>query len=232
MYGHLLATAENIAHPFLEKRSEAGKAALCLITSDTGLCGSYNHNIISLAEKFLEEKGRGRLAFVFVGKKGFNFFRKRGVEFLNAYVGLNGKYSPLIADEIAGKLMKDFESGVVDEVYVAHTHFETAFRNKPTIKKILNLERKITQEEDFILEPDREGILERFLPYYLLQDFRVMLLESFISEHACRVIAMRSATDNAKEMLDSLTLIRNKTRQANITQDMIEVISTVEALRG
>ena len=103
---------------------------------------------------------------------------------------------------------------------------------KLRIKKILNLERKITQEEDFILEPDREGILERFLPYYLLQDFRAMLLESFISEHACRVIAMRSATDNAKEILDMLTLIRNKTRQANITQDMLEVISTAEALRG
>ncbi|MCM8797001.1 MAG: ATP synthase F1 subunit gamma [Candidatus Omnitrophica bacterium] len=232
VYGHLLGEAQGLTHPFFEERSDNGKIALCLVTSDSGLCGAYNVNIISLAEKFLQEHVKERIVFVFVGKKGFNFFRKKGFLPLHAYLGLNGRYNQSTADEIANKLFEIFSCRLVDEVYVAYTHFESAFIHKPTIKKLLNLKKNIPQEVNFIFEPDKEMIAERFLRHYLIFNFRIMLLEAFASEHACRVIAMRSATDNAKEMLQQLTLARNKMRQASITQEIMEVISTAEALKG
>ena len=232
IYGDLLGTLDTTGHPFFEKRVPVKKIALCLITSDSGLCGVYNHNIISLAERFLDGFGLNKVNLFLVGRKGFQYFRKRGVEVSDAYLGLNGKYSYAIADEIADKLLHSFNSRAVDEVHVAYTQFQTAFLHRPTINKILNLERKVVTQNEFILEPDRPRILELLLRNYLLQDFRFMLLQSFAAEHASRVIAMRSATDNAQEIVNRLTLTKNKMRQANITQEIMEVVSAVEALRG
>lgn len=222
-----------LSSPFLEERANKQNLGLCLITSDGGLCAGYNNNVIRLAEEFINKYGNDKIKLVAIGRKGLNYFKKRGMQILNSYIGLNGRYSNEISGEIANTLINIFLSGQVDEVYVAYTRYETALIHKPVIKKFLNIEvppegRKIK----YILEPDKERILEELLPRCISIQTRFFLLEAFTSEHAARTVAMKTATDNANELLDRLILQRNKVRQANITQEMMEIISSAEALKG
>lgn len=219
-------------NPFLVERSHKKKIGLCVITSDSGLCGAYNNDIIGLAEEFINERGSDRVRLIVIGKRGSNYFKKQEMDVLNSYIGLNGKYSDKIAVEIAIVLIDVFLSGEVDEVYIAYSHYKTAMVRTPVIKKILNVEMEKTSKIEYILEPDKNKILEDLLFKYIFMQIRISILEAFTSEHAARIVAMKTATDNAKELLDSLILLRNKVRQANITQEIMEIISSSEALKG
>jgi F-type H+-transporting ATPase subunit gamma len=218
--------------PFLAERAHKNKIGLCIITSDSGLCGAYNNDIISLAEEFIKNRGKDKIKLITIGKRGLNYFKKQEMDILNSYIGLNGKYSDKIAGGIAIALIDVFLSGEVDEVYIAYSHYKTAMVRTPVIKKILNVEVNSRRKIEYILEPDKEKILEDLLFKYIFMQIRVSILEAFTSEHAARIVAMKTATDNAKELLDSLVLLRNKVRQANITQDIMEIISSSEALKG
>jgi len=125
-----------------------------------------------------------------------------------------------------------FLTQAVGEVHIAYTHFKNAVVQKPQVKKFLNLETNAGSKTDFIFEPPEDKILETMIPRYLEVLFQLMMLESFTSEHAARSLAMKMATDNAADLLRKLTLLRNKVRQANITQDMLEIIASSEALKG
>ncbi|MDD2679762.1 MAG: ATP synthase F1 subunit gamma [Candidatus Omnitrophica bacterium] len=228
----LISDFPQVKHAFLEERLTPERIALCVITSDSGLCGVYNNNIIRLAEEFIRRQGKEKILLVCIGKKGFNYFKKQGIEISNAYLGVNGRYSEKLCLEIYDKLKSMFISGGASQVHLAYTHFMTALIHKPGVEKFLNLERLAKAQKDYITEPGINIILDELIPKYLYMKLKLAILESFTAEHSARTVAMKTATDNAKDLLEGLVLLRNKTRQANITQEIMEIISSSEALRG
>ena len=227
----LLSSQGPLIHPFLETKPES-YVCLCLITSDGGLCGVYNNNIIHFAEDFINRKGKDKVKLVIVGKKGFNYFKNKQVQILNSYIGLNGRYSQNSADQISALLIDIFLKNQASEVYVAFTHFERAIISKPTLMKLLNMDIPTAGGRRYIFEPGINLLLNDFITKYIYSKMRLTLLEAFATEHASRAVAMKSATDNAKELSQGLILLRNKVRQASITQDIREIISSAEALKG
>jgi len=133
---------------------------------------------------------------------------------------------------MTGVLISSFISGEVDEVYAAYTRFESAVRYRPTIEKILNLEPSPNKPFEYIVEPDYSTVLQELLPVFILKKIHLMLLEAMMSEFSGRALSMRSATDNAKELIEGLILLRNKVRQSTITREVLEIVSTAEALKG
>ncbi|MFA5276042.1 MAG: FoF1 ATP synthase subunit gamma, partial [Candidatus Omnitrophota bacterium] len=125
-----------------------------------------------------------------------------------------------------------FLQNQVSEVYVAYTHLEKIIIHKPTLVKLLNIDIPVSTGRRYILEPGVNTLLNNLIPKYIYSKMRLIFLESFASEHASRAVAMKTATDNAKELSQGLVLLRNKVRQANITQDIMEIISSAEALKG
>ncbi|MFA6079475.1 MAG: ATP synthase F1 subunit gamma [Candidatus Omnitrophota bacterium] len=222
----------SLVGPFFTARPEVKRIALCLVTSDGGLCGAYNNNIIRVAEDFIEKYGRDRIRLIAVGQKGYKYFRSLGIIASNPYLGLNGRYVEPVADDIGHTLIDSFLNNEVDEVHIAYTHFETVLRVRPVVVKFLNIERAAGSNAEYIFEPNVSKIIEELVPRYLLVKIRCVLLDSLTSEHSARTVAMKAATDNAGDLLHSLTQLRNKVRQANITQEIMEIISSVEALKG
>ena len=205
---------------------------LVLITSDNGLCGMYNQNVINLAQEFLEKNKSTKIKLILIGRKGLNYFRARSKEVLNSSIGLNGKFNLDFCDKVTDELTRLFLSGQVGSVYLAYTCFKNPLIQKPVIEQFLNIPPRSARPKEFIIEPDLKSILADLVPQYLKIKMQLVLLESFTSEHAARVVSMKTATDNAKELLDGLVLFRNKLRQAGITQDILEIISSAEALRA
>ncbi len=228
----LAASTQGSLAEYFQESPGAGGIALCLITSDTGLCGVYNQNIIRAAEEFLEKQAGQRVKLILAGQKGLNYFKGRSIEILSSYAGLNAKYSPESFDKIIGQLSSLFLGGEARSVYLAYTYFDNSIIQKATIERLLPLEPKEVKPAEYITEPDLKSMLAQLIPYYLKVKMRLVFLESFTSEHAARTVSMKTATDNAKELLEGLVLLRNKVRQAGITQDILELSSSVEALRG
>jgi F-type H+-transporting ATPase subunit gamma len=227
-----LADLGERSHPFLEAKKRTKTVALCLITSDSGLCGTYNESLIRVAKDFISRYGAKEVNLIAIGKKGFTYFKRQGMPISHAYVGLHGRISPQMLKELTGVLTSSFISGEVDEVYVAYTRFESAARYRPTIEKILNLEPSPNKPFEYIVEPDYSAVLQELLPLFILKKIHLMLMESMISEFSARALSMRSATDNAKELIEGLILLRNKVRQSTITKEVLEIVSTAEALKG
>lgn len=226
----VLSCAKKVDHPLLENRRDKKRIALCLITSDTGLCGVYNNSVIRLAEKFINETGREKIKLIAAGKKGFNHFKKEGMSSPDTYLDLHGHYSVDTAGSILKNLVDIFLSGEADDVYVAYMYFESSARHKPVIEKFLNIESGGAPKTEYIFEPNADSILEELLPVYLSNKVESFLLNAFVSEHAARMNAMGESTENAKDLLENLILSRNKVRQANITEDLIEISSAAEVL--
>ncbi len=232
MLVNLIGSQKAVNHSFFEEREKISKVLLCVVTSDNGLCGLYNYNVLRMAEEFIEEKGRDKVDLIVIGKIGFDYFQKKGIKIMHRYLGLNGKYDELICDGITNILVNLFTSKKADEVYAAYMHFENASIQKVRIKKLLNIKAVEGKETQYIFEPDINHVLSELMSRYVKTKMRLNLMEAFISEHAARSIAMKTATENADELLDGLVLLRNKVRQATITQDIMEIISSVEALKG
>lgn len=232
IFNNLLKATEGICHPLLEKRALKKKVTLCVITSDSGLCGVYNNNVIRIAEQFARNQGNSKVDIVAVGKKGFNYFRNRGFNIINSFLGVNGRFSEGICRQLSDYLCGLFIEHLTDEVYIAYTHYDTALIYRPVLEKFLELEPAEGRKIDYICEPDIKIIIDEIIPNIISIRMRLIMLESFTSEHAARTVAMKMATDNAKELLQGLTLMRNKMRQADITQDIMEIISSAEALKG
>ena len=167
-----------------------------------------------------------------VGQKGVNYFKRRNTQLAGFHIGLNANYSDKTCDQITDELAGLFLGRQVDKVYVAYTHFENSLVQKAVVERLLHIGTEQIKPVEYILEPDLKSILVEMIPQYLKVKMRLILLESFTSEHASRTVAMKAATDNAKELLERLILSRNKIRQAAITQEILEISSSVEALRG
>lgn len=219
----------DVTHPLLENRP-VQRVGYVIITSDRGLCGGYNANLIRMTNGMISEETR-QVKLVAVGRKGRDFFRRGKVETIAEFVGLGDNPSYAQAKEIASEVTSLYENGELDEVYLVYTEFITAISQRPTKIKLLPIEQpKGTPGKEYIFEPTPEEILTTLLPKYVeTQVFRT-LLEGKASEMGAKMTAMGSATDNAKELIDRLTLQMNRARQAAITKEISEIVGGVAAL--
>ncbi len=235
MLENLTKAAASFVHPLFEKR-EVKKVALVIISSDRGLCGSYNSNIFRAADEFLKRYERGKVVLVTIGKKGHVYYSKRPWEIRLQYLGLGGNLILSQVKGITNDLVNLYLFGEVDEIYFLYTKFLSAMTYRVTLEKFLNIESLKEREEkraylEFIFEPNAEKIFSSLLPNYCMTKVQMALAESFASEHGSRMISMGAANKNAEEMIEHLTLVRNKLRQASITKEMLEITTSAEALK-
>ncbi|MCG0277016.1 MAG: F0F1 ATP synthase subunit gamma [Thermanaeromonas sp.] len=229
--GRLLASAEGIDLPLAQER-EIGKVGYCLITADRGLAGSYNANLIRLAQELVEKETKP-CGLIAVGRKGRDFFRRRGVEILAEYTGVEDVPDFTFARRLARDLVRLFLEGTVDQVYLIYSRFYSALRQVPQVVRLLPVvpPEDTPPAPEYIYEPPRGVLLAELLPRFVeIQVYRA-LLEAKASEHGARMTAMDNATENAAEMIDKLTLSFNRARQAAITKEIVEVVSGAEALK-
>lgn len=219
-------------YPLLEKRIPVKKILLCIVTSDNGLCGSYNTGILQAAMNFISRNEKKDILVVAIGKRGYNFLKARGVIAHSVYLGLNGRYNYEVADKISGEFTDLFLEKKVDEVWCVHTHFETAIIQRPSTEKMLPFEPKSVMAKEYIVEPAAAALLNELAIESIIMKMRRIIAEALTAEHASRLVAMKSATDNAKDLLEKLELTHNKIRQSLITQEIMEIVSSVEALKG
>jgi len=231
------ARVSSEAHPLLTSREEK-KVQLVLFTSDRGLCGGYNTNMIRAAEAFIRQHGDERqIQLTFVGRKGADHFRRRGAETSDRYVDILYKAPDELASEIAEKLISRFSTGDVDAVYIVYSRFRSALSQVPTLEKLLPVtlaetdELQAQQQTEYLYEPGVEQLLASLLPRITGVAVQRALLEATASEHGARMTAMESASGNAAKMIGSLTLQMNRARQASITRELLEIVGTAEALK-
>ena len=234
------ALAERFA--LLRQPGAAGvqKVALVLITSNRGLCGAFNANLIREARRRLQElEAQGTAVDLhLVGKKGIGFFRftRRSVASQRADIG--DRPTAAHAAELVAPLMRAFETGALDAVEVVFAKFNSAISTPPTVQRILPVSppradrRSGGQAANYILKPSADAILERLLPLYVENQMFRALVETAAAEHGARRTAMKNATDNAGDMLDLLRRTYNRARQAQITQEIAEIVGGAEALQG
>jgi F-type H+-transporting ATPase subunit gamma len=216
------------AQPLLARRPEQ-HVQLVLVTSDKGLAGAFNYNLIKAAQRFAEEHKPAATDFLLIGRKGRDFFRKRGVPITGEHVGM-AKVQYQDAVEIGQKLIERFRNEEIDAVYVLYNEFKSVMAQKTTLVQVLPMELpKQTEPVDFIFETPPLEMLASLLPRYVEIELYRALLESTAGEHAARMTAMDAATSNASEMIDDLTLYMNRVRQASITKEIIEVVSGAAA---
>ena len=235
MLNRLAARASADTHPLLAWR-DPQRLELILFTSDRGLCGAYNINLIQRAEKFLEEekKKHGQIYFSFIGRKGRDYFRKKKVPTHWEKVNFFGRVDYNMAAQIGQELIKAYTANEVDMVCLLYSEFISPLQQRPVLKTILPIAQRREEKEmgvDYLYEPSAAEILSQFLPLYIEVQIYQALLESLASEYGARMTAMENATKNAAEMIDKLTLFYNKVRQASITKELIEIVSGAEALK-
>jgi F-type H+-transporting ATPase subunit gamma len=232
MLNNVLKSSDMPDHPLFTGRDPVEAIAVFVITSDAGLCGTYNHNMIRLTEDFVLSHDSRKVEIIAIGQEALNYFKKKGYTVSDGYGDLHSRYSTETAEGIADSLKTIFLDGRADEVYAAYTRFDSTLRHKPVVEKILNIEPVASGGVEYIAEPDMKSVLDELLSWYMREKIRIIMLNSFTSEHSARMVAMKTATDNAGDLIDALTLSRNKARQAMITKEVIEVASSAEALKG
>jgi F-type H+-transporting ATPase subunit gamma len=235
LLGNLTAWLPADAHPLLRQPAEVRRVHLLLITADRGLCGAYNSNLIRQAEAFLREHRDRQPSLTLVGRKGVEHFRRRRAEIAEQFVGI-GNPTFELARKIAAGLAARYASGATDRVVVLYSAFRSALSQVPTVETLLPIapvgRPGAGPAPEYLVEPGRVAVLGRLLPRYLEVAVFGALLEAAASEHGARMTAMDSATNNAAEMIFSLTLQMNRARQAAITKELMEIVSGAEALKG
>jgi F-type H+-transporting ATPase subunit gamma len=226
---------EESAYPLLERR-EINRSQIMLLTADRGLAGAFNSNVIRRALQFMRERPEGsdNVDIVAIGRKGRDFMTRFGHPLVADFTNLPDRLSiddvrPMI--QIAAE---DFTAGKVDAVYAVYTQFVNTLRQEPRVLQILPIEpqEETGEVRDYIFEPDPTEVLNALLPRYIEVQIYQVLLESIASEHSARMVAMRNATDNAKEIQEELTMTYNKARQAQITAEVSEIAAGAVALQG
>ena len=223
-------------HPLLRKRDVKARGVV-LMTADKGLCGAFNSNLVRAGLHAADEGGRPTTLYL-VGTKGRVQLRKSPHP-IAAFWPLLTSSASALATEVAGKVSADFLDGTIDEVTLVSSKFVSTIVQRPTPAQLLPVyvgeaapEQKAANKNSFEFEPDARSVLAALLPKYI--DFTIFqaLLETQASEFAARLIAMSNATDNAGKLIDELTLVMNKTRQAAITKEILEIVGGAEALKG
>ncbi|HLK65553.1 MAG TPA: ATP synthase F1 subunit gamma [Bryobacteraceae bacterium] len=216
-------------NPLLASRPE-NRILLVLVTGDKGLAGAFNANLIRTAQRFTSDHASGSIKMELIGRKGRDFFRKRGAEIIGEHLGLAAKvvYKDLAA--IAQKAMELYCNDEIDAVYLLYNEFKTVSSQKVVLTRVLPLELPEGAEPvDYIFEQPPVELLKALIPKFVELEFYRALLESAAAEHAARMLAMEAATSNAGDMIEKLTLYMNRVRQASITKEIIEVVSGAAA---
>jgi F-type H+-transporting ATPase subunit gamma len=234
----LASSAEGEIHPLLAVRPRKNIEVIVL-TSDRGLCGAFNTNILKAAARHTDElKKEGyEVGISIVGRKARDYYKRRGIGMHKAWTGISGKISYANAQEIAAEIIENYTNETIDEVVVIYNEFKSAIAQQVVVSRLLPLEPIAASEEslpvyNFIYEPSKQEIFSRLVPKNVeIQIFRA-LLESQASEEAARMAAMENATRAANDMIDSLSLQYNKARQASITKELMDIVGGVEALKG
>ncbi len=236
-----IAATQKVSHPFMVKKANPRTVLLVVLTSDRGLCGGFNSGITKFADKYIaENKSRfDKIDFVFIGKRGIDYFARKGVRAVDNFTKLDKDISFEFAHLIAGKLIAQFENGHYDEIRLIYNEFKSAISQKVVCETILPVEIETHPPEiayaniaaDMIFDPAPELIIEDLLKKnFNLQVFRAMA-ESVASEHGARMTAMENASNNARDMINKLTLNYNKARQEKITTELTEIVSGAESLK-
>jgi F-type H+-transporting ATPase subunit gamma len=240
MLGNMAGRVEPEIHPFFQKVEPVERVGLVLMTADRGLCGSFNVNLINTAVKFIREKEAEGLevSLICVGRKGRDFFRRRKREMLAQYVDVWNKFDFSNAITVAREIMSAFMAGSVQEVHLIHANFINMAIQRPIMVQLLPIKPGEAGEEtegastEYLFEPPMEQFLEYLLPKYINVLVYHGFLENAASEHAARMTAMDNAQSNCKEMINNLTLVMNKARQAAITKELMDIVGGAEALKG
>ena len=236
----ILRHIPKLEHYFFDQRettpAEERKIASIVVTADKGLAGAYNHNIVKLEEEILSRPGIHKLFIV--GELGRHYFAKRGVEIDTNFQYTVQKPTMHRARDIAGVLLDQFMSGDLDEIYIVYTRMENSVQSEAEILKLLPLERSSFNEmkmplnvyrEAIDLYPSAEAVMDSIVPNYVTGMIYGCLVEAYASEHNARMMAMRAATDSAKDLIRDLSILYNRARQAAITQEITEVCSGAKA---
>ncbi len=246
-----LTMSGEFSHPLMEQTENPTKLLMVVLTSDRGLCGGFNSNILKTAERMFKEN-RAKyetINFIFIGRRGAEYFKKRGIVPIEVILNLVSDIRYDMAAHLADKIMNEFTNGSYDEVQVIYNEFKSAISQKVVSEKLLPIQplkeeetvnankEDIKESQDYALafnykyEPDPETILQQLLPKHIaIQIYRTML-ESLASEHGARMTAMDAASRNAGQMIKKYTLTYNKLRQAAITKELMEIVSGAEALK-
>jgi len=226
-----LATRANPeSHPLLQEHGDE-KVLLVVVTSDKGLCGGFNANIVRAAMRFLEEQASPArdLQLTLMGRKGRDFFRRRKYKVRSEYVGLFQPLEFVRAQQAAQTLIQIYVAREVDRVHLVYNEFKTVIQQRVVVEQLLPIRKLAFDPQqsavDYLYEPDPARIFGEILPKHVEVQVWRALLESAAAEHGARMAAMDAATNNAGEMIDRLTLYMNKVRQAAITKEIIEVVS-------
>ena len=239
----LATRVDAAAHPLLDERKAPranGKVLLLVITADRGLCGSFNANVIKAAANFITERPDRPVALGLIGRRGRDYYAKRGFEMLIERINLFAKLFFGDAQEIAKTAMDAFTSGQVDAVHMVYNEFKSVLQQRVVVEQLLPIPRAEieagevpapgTPPVDYLYEPTPEELFKTLLPRHVEVQVYRALLESNAAFYAAQMTAMDAATRNSGEMIESLTLYMNKVRQAAITREIIEVVSGAEAL--
>jgi len=244
--GSIAGKSGENASPLLVPRDEVKKVAVILCTSDRGLCGGFNSNLITKADRFVQSELEGKeVSYICFGKKGRDWAKKEPQPIEDQYIGVvGGNIGFGIASSSGQKVIDSFLGGAVDEVYLIYSRFVNMARQEATLKKILPIpslseltgEKETVQAEGFlpehICEPSSDKLLGEMLPKNVFIQIYDALLQTSTSEHAARMRAMENATKACEDMVGELKSIFNKTRQSKITGDLMDIVGGAEALKG
>jgi F-type H+-transporting ATPase subunit gamma len=223
------------SHPLLERR-EGGRVWLVIVSSDKGLCGSFNANLLRTLEKDLKNARWDDVEVIAIGRKVSDYFRVRDWSVAHEERETMSNLKPEDGARLGSMFIKAFTTGQVDEVWLAYNKFVSVIRQDITLEQLLPIEPPTVGENaedagtDYLYEPDAEGLLAELLPRYVETEVQRVLYDSAAAEQAARMTSMGAATKNAGEMIDALTMLYNRTRQAAITKELIEIVSGAQAL--
>lgn len=241
LLGYLATSSAVQEHPLFAEREER-RRTMVLFTSDRGLAGSFNTNIIRMVEVEMKSRPEFNWELYCIGRKGHDYFRRRDWPIIEARTGLSGRPETGFAQQINEDLLQRYLAGETDAIYFAYPRFVSMAVNRPTITKFLKLDADELVargdadkahrgvELDYILEPSAQEVFESLVPRFLTSKIYITLAETFTSEHSARMLAMNNATRNCNELMEELTLKLNKARQQQITNELIDIIGGAQAV--
>ena len=246
MLRNILSNLEGDAGSSFGEERPVENACIVVVTSNRGLCGAFNNNIVKSAlqtieEKYADVRERGNLTVLFIGKKGYDYFSKRyeDMHYITDYIDLFSDLSFDHVAQVSQRLMDTFETGEYDAIEVAYGQFKNAATQLTKTEPFLPVAKLEEEEEDgrqlradYIFEPSKEGLLDYLVPSILQTQFHRYLLDTHASEHGARMTAMDQATENAQELLKELRISYNKARQEAITKEILEIVGGAAALES
>ena len=234
-FENIVSSLQGEKHILFDGKSEVKKICIITMTSDRGLCGSFNNNALKELEKLVKkfQKDGKDVSVISLGKKGRDFCKRRNIDIDSEYVQMIPETVFEKAKNISEEIVQFYTNGIYDEVYLIYSKFISAISYELSVEKLLPVAKNVTEKKvkEYLFEPTKEKVLEVFIPKRLNIKLYQALLENTASEHSARMTAMKNASDNASDMIDRLTLEYNRIRQAIITQELSEIVGGSDALK-